>query len=104
MEAAMLTTVMIGFAVALASMLAGFQLGVWATRESGKALAGKPVPDGWAARCGACGVPIGYEVTWNPAVLTMRKDQKDRIKFDLRLTFAGRTAEVPSAADADGAA
>lgn len=78
---------LIGIVVVLAVMLAGFRLGAWATRANGVTLGSKPPPEGWAARCTACGNPVGYQVTWAPAVLAMRKDQRDRVKFDLALTF-----------------
>lgn len=74
----------------------GMRIGSWATIEQQAKASRLPPPEGWPARCKCCGVPIGYSVTWAPAVLAMRKDQRDRVKFDLELTFPqiARTGKV----------
>lgn len=78
---------LIGFVVTMLALWAGFRLGGAAVLAQQTRAAGEPPPEGWSARCTCCGIPIGYQITWAPEVAAMRKDVRDRIKFDLQLVF-----------------
>lgn len=97
----MATMMLVGVVMVGLALIAGFRIALWSSRANGLALGQKPPPEGWAARCTTCGNPVGYSVTWAPAVRAMRKEHRDKVKFDLALHFqnppARVTRELPAA-------